>query len=389
MPDAHPLDGAAAVPAAASAGEASVPGGDASIPDVLRSAPTTPVLALLALFAAAVLGAGHALTPGHGKTLMAAYLVGTRGTPRHAVGLGLPVSVSHTLGILALAAVVLAAETRLPPDLVVRSAPLVAAVSILVIGGWMLFTEARRAIAARARSHRQAARPRGRACARRTITHATTTRTPTRTRPRRTRSGAHAHDAIAVARRPASSTRTAASATPTCPPAGSTITWRSLFVLGLAGGLVPSTNALLILLTTIAAGRPGVGRGPRRGVRARDGRGDGGRRARVRVRPGLDRARRRAVRVGRAARLVPPGAAVLVLGLGVVLTSQALRSRRWADRESRVDGSARAHLSIRTVMPVAELLAGLGRHRGQVNMPPHVRPVHAALGRRRCRRPRP
>ena len=62
-----------------------------------------------------MLGAGHALTPGHGKTLMAAYLVGTRGTPRHAVGLGMAVSVSHTLGILGLAAVVLAAESTLPP----------------------------------------------------------------------------------------------------------------------------------------------------------------------------------------------------------------------------------------------------------------------------------
>ena len=47
---------------------------------------------------------GHALTPGHGKSLMAAYLVGTRGTPVHAIGLGLSVSASHTLGILALAA---------------------------------------------------------------------------------------------------------------------------------------------------------------------------------------------------------------------------------------------------------------------------------------------
>ena len=43
------------------------------------------------------------------------------------------------------------------------------------------------------------------------------------------------------------------------PPTGSTITWRSLFVLGLAGGLIPSTSALLILLGSIAAGRPAFG----------------------------------------------------------------------------------------------------------------------------------
>ena len=43
------------------------------------------------------------------------------------------------------------------------------------------------------------------------------------------------------------------------PAPGSTITWRGLFVLGLAGGLIPSTSALLILLGSIAAGRPGFG----------------------------------------------------------------------------------------------------------------------------------
>ena len=43
------------------------------------------------------------------------------------------------------------------------------------------------------------------------------------------------------------------------PPAGSSITWRSLFVLGLAGGLIPSASALLILLGSIAAGRPAFG----------------------------------------------------------------------------------------------------------------------------------
>ncbi len=140
---------------------AATPSGEASIPDVLRAAPATPLIGLIALLTAAVLGAGHALTPGHGKTLMAAYLVGTRGTPRHAVGLGMAVSVSHTLGILGLAAVVLAAESTLPPDLVVRVAPLVAAVSIVLIGGWMLLVEVRRGFAARTGSgSRGLARPR-------------------------------------------------------------------------------------------------------------------------------------------------------------------------------------------------------------------------------------
>ena len=85
---------------------------------------------LLSIATAFALGAGHALTPGHGKTLMAAYLVGTKGTPLHAVGLGLSVTVSHTIGILALAASSSAPQGLLPPDLVIRAAPVIAAVTI-------------------------------------------------------------------------------------------------------------------------------------------------------------------------------------------------------------------------------------------------------------------
>ena len=81
----------------------------------------SPLLAIAALLVAAALGAGHALTPGHGKTLMAAYLVGTRGTARQALGLGLTVSVTHTAGILALAVAILAAESAFAPDVVVRA----------------------------------------------------------------------------------------------------------------------------------------------------------------------------------------------------------------------------------------------------------------------------
>ena len=304
-----------------------VPGGEGSIPEVLRSAPATPLIALIALLTAGVLGAGHALTPGHGKTLMAAYLVGTRGTPRHAVGLGLAVSVSHTLGILGLAAVVLAAESTLPPDLVVRVAPLVAAVSIV----------ARRRLDAADRGPPRLAARRRRARARR--------RAP-RPRPRRTATTTpheHAHDARARPRARRTSTRTrprtpATSTSPTTasstrhggvrhrhvPPAGSTISWRSLFVLGLAGGLVPSASALLILLATIAAGRPawgvvlvaafGLGM-----AAVMTGVGLAFVHARGAARAGAPR-----VRATRAVRLVPAGAAVLVLAVGVVLTTQAL-----------------------------------------------------------------
>ena len=108
------------------------------------------------------------------------------------------------------------------------------------------------------------------------------------------------------------------------PPAGSTISWRSLIVLGLAGGLVPSASALLILLATIAAGRPAWGVV----LVAAFGLGmaavmTGVGLAFVHARGLLERAPTR-IRATRAVRLVPAGAAVLVLMVGVVLTTQAL-----------------------------------------------------------------
>src|SRR5213075_2878376 len=63
-------------------------------------------------------GALHALSPGHGKTMVAAYLVGTRGTTRHAVALGAATTITHTAGVFALGLVTLAlSQYVLPEDL--------------------------------------------------------------------------------------------------------------------------------------------------------------------------------------------------------------------------------------------------------------------------------
>jgi nickel/cobalt exporter len=73
---------------------------------------------LLLLLAAFGWGALHALSPGHGKAMVAAYLVGTRGKPRHAVALGAIVTVTHTIGVFALGFVTLAlSQYVLPEDL--------------------------------------------------------------------------------------------------------------------------------------------------------------------------------------------------------------------------------------------------------------------------------
>jgi nickel/cobalt exporter len=75
------------------------------------------LLVILASLAAALFwGAAHALSPGHGKTIITAYLVGQRGTPRHAALLGLIVTITHTIGVFGLGLVTLALSQFIVPD---------------------------------------------------------------------------------------------------------------------------------------------------------------------------------------------------------------------------------------------------------------------------------
>ena len=72
--------------------------------------------ALAALGLALVFGMFHALTPGHGKTMVAAYLAGTRGQARHALILGGTVTITHTAGVFALGIVTLSLSQFIVPD---------------------------------------------------------------------------------------------------------------------------------------------------------------------------------------------------------------------------------------------------------------------------------
>ena len=108
------------------------------------------------------------------------------------------------------------------------------------------------------------------------------------------------------------------------PPAGATISWRSLFVLGLAGGLIPSASALLILLGSIAAGRPAFGFV----LVVAFGLGmalvmSGIGLALVLARGRLDRVET-ATPLGRISTYLPLVASFLVFGLGLYLTFQAV-----------------------------------------------------------------
>jgi ABC-type nickel/cobalt efflux system permease component RcnA len=89
---------------------------------------------LFALAAAALLGAFHALEPGHGKTVVAAYLVGARGTIRHAALLGLTVTASHTAGVYLLGGVTLYASRYVVPERLYPWIGVVSGLAIAVVG---------------------------------------------------------------------------------------------------------------------------------------------------------------------------------------------------------------------------------------------------------------
>jgi len=92
-------------------------------------------LVILASLAAAFFwGMAHALSPGHGKTIVAAYLVGQRGTPWHAAALGAIVTATHTIGVFALGLVTLALSAFIVPEQLYPWLNLVSGVLVVAIG---------------------------------------------------------------------------------------------------------------------------------------------------------------------------------------------------------------------------------------------------------------
>jgi len=192
---------------------------------------TLPAL-VISLLIAAGLGAIHAVSPGHGKTVMAAYLVGSQGTPRHAVALGLTVTGSHTFGVIGLALLTLLAGDFLPPERLYPVLGVVSGLTVVAIGTWLLVQRVRGLTqkAAHTAAHRSGAQH------------------------------AHDHDHDHEPLASASSTHSHGGIRHShAPEAGTTLSWRSLILLGFAGGLVPSASALILLLGAVAAGRPGYG----------------------------------------------------------------------------------------------------------------------------------
>ncbi len=108
---------------------------------------------LLALGAALFWGAAHALSPGHGKTIVTAYLVGTRGTARHAALLGLITTLTHTAGVFALGGVTLLLSRFIVPEALYPWIELLSGVLVVTIGGSVLAARWRHARAQRHSHH--------------------------------------------------------------------------------------------------------------------------------------------------------------------------------------------------------------------------------------------
>jgi nickel/cobalt transporter (NicO) family protein len=169
------------------------------------------VLMLLLLGSAFVWGALHALSPGHGKTMVAGYLAGSRGRPKDAALLGLTVTVTHTSAVFALGLITLAASAYILPEDLYPWLGVTSGAMVIAIGLWAIWTRLRRWRAMRAE-------------------HA------------HGHNHMHGHDH-----------------THGHPSHEAPITTRSLIALGVSGGIVPCPSALVVLVAAISQHRLGLG----------------------------------------------------------------------------------------------------------------------------------
>ncbi|MGZ4482208.1 MAG: nickel/cobalt transporter, partial [Gaiellales bacterium] len=169
----------------------------------------------LALLIAMFWGALHALTPGHGKSIVAAYLVGSRGTARHAAFLGATVTVTHTAGVIGLGLVALYLSHYIVPETLYPWLSLISGVTVVAVGATILGRRLRR-LAGASHDH---------------LHH----------HHDHHHHGPAGHDHL--------------------PPGadGSPITARSLLALGVSGGLLPCPSALVVMLGAIALHRVAFG----------------------------------------------------------------------------------------------------------------------------------
>jgi ABC-type nickel/cobalt efflux system permease component RcnA len=178
------------------------------------------------LFTAALIAIGlgglHALEPGHGKTIVAAYLVGSKGTPRHAFLLGLIVTVSHTAAVFALGAITLYASHYIVPEKLYPWLGALSGVTIAGLGCYMLL----RRLTGIATEHSHAP------------------------------GSSHVHWKFWERR---VGDVVAAESAPGAVSTAQSVSLAQLFTLGITGGIIPCPAALIVLLSAFALHRIGLG----------------------------------------------------------------------------------------------------------------------------------
>ncbi|MGB7069608.1 MAG: sulfite exporter TauE/SafE family protein [Pyrinomonadaceae bacterium] len=178
----------------------------------------TPSIALVAIFAAFGLGAVHAMSPGHGKTVVGAYLVGTRGTPLHAAFLGLTVTITHTIGVFALGVITYFASSFFLPERLMPVLGFASGLLVLYIGITLFRSRLLKIIAAQDGHQRP---------------------------------DSHNANGSEYTHSHGGNTHTHA------PP--ESISRRDLLSLGISGGLLPCPSALVLMLSAISLDRVGYG----------------------------------------------------------------------------------------------------------------------------------
>jgi nickel/cobalt transporter (NicO) family protein len=148
-----PGTGTLVAPTAAGA-DAAEAGSDRGFAGLFEDAAAGQGVLVLMLLAALGWGALHALSPGHGKAMVAAYLIGTRGTARDAVVLGATVTVTHTIGVFALGLVTLGLSQYVLPEQLYPWLTLISGLLVVAVGAGVLRSRLRRSSAhARAHAH--------------------------------------------------------------------------------------------------------------------------------------------------------------------------------------------------------------------------------------------
>jgi nickel/cobalt transporter (NicO) family protein len=244
----------------------------ASLGQLVAAGRLGPSAIALAFLLASLWGAAHALSPGHGKTIVAAYLVGSRGTAWHALYLGLTVTATHTIGIYALGLVTLFAARFILPEKLYPWLALASGCAVVVIGVVLLnqrVRQLRRGRIFEPRTHDHASdHQHGEILAMVYAGH--------HVGQVHAHAGHHdhgveghdhehshddAHDHLHDHGHRHSHDHGHDHGHSHLPPGadGGPVTWRSLLALGIAGGILPCPSALVLLLGAIAIGQVAFG----------------------------------------------------------------------------------------------------------------------------------